>query len=46
MKITKENFYIGMFLFVLTFVGLSVNIGPVCMTGWAPQKGECTDIHK
>jgi|688.fasta_scaffold2281072_2 hypothetical protein len=44
--ITKDDVYIGVFVVSMILIGIFFDIGPVCMTGWNPMLGECSDIVK
>jgi len=37
---TSENLVIAIFFAILA-VGIFIDIGPVCMTGWNPTVGVC-----
>jgi len=40
----REDLFIGYFVFSLMFIGIFFDVGPVCMVGWNPMLGECSNI--
>ena len=43
-NIIKDDVYIGVFVVSMILIGVFFDIGSVCMAGWIPMLGECSDI--